>query len=140
MVAMSEGSRNKSCWEQVRHYADHQGRPVVLEQYVEPDWTPDPSHLVPIQVYSVELLDPDHEYLRDYLLHTFCNDEFLPLFEVHSYCPPDAFDCMEHNRREIAHRKQQHRSEVSNPPGLCSCARSRKICERSRRLLLHDRL
>ncbi|KAK1143010.1 hypothetical protein N8T08_007074 [Aspergillus melleus] len=106
---------------EVEGHGDH-GHPVVLEQYVEPDWTPDLSHLEPIQIYSVEPLDPDHENLRDNLLHTLCNDEVLPLFGIYSYCPPDAFGCMEHNRREIAHRKQQHRSEASNPPPLIRLA------------------
>jgi hypothetical protein len=91
---------------------------VVLEQFVEPDFTPDPSHLVPIQVYSLVPLDDDHEKLRGYLMQSFWNEEVKPLFEIYSYCPPGAFACIEHNRIEIARRKQQHRSGVENPPPL----------------------
>ncbi|KAJ5294893.1 hypothetical protein N7508_009714 [Penicillium antarcticum] len=45
----------------------------------------------------------------------FWNEEVKPLFEIYSYCPPDAFACIEHNRIEIARRKQQHRSGAENP-------------------------
>ena len=31
-------------WQQVRTYADHLGHRVVLEQYVEPDYPPDPTY------------------------------------------------------------------------------------------------
>ncbi len=105
-------------WQQVRHYKDHLGHPVVLEQNVDPGHEPAPSHLAPIQVYSLVPLEPDHEKVRDYLLGSFWNDEVMPLFEIYSYCPPDAFACIDHNRREIAFRKQQHRSGVENAPGL----------------------
>ncbi|KAI9370922.1 hypothetical protein BJX61DRAFT_535234 [Aspergillus egyptiacus] len=105
-------------WQQVRHYLDHSGHSAVLEQYVAGDWEPDPDHLVPIQVYSMVPLDPDHTRLRDYLLHVFGNDELKPRLEIYSYCPPDSFACVEHSRREIAFRKQQHRSGAANPPLL----------------------
>ncbi|KAA8651047.1 hypothetical protein EYZ11_003782 [Aspergillus tanneri] len=105
-------------WQQVRTYPDHLGHRVVLEQIVEPDFTPDPSHLVPIQVYSLVSLDADHQQLREYLMHSFMNEELKPLFKVYLFCAPDAFACIEHNRREIAHRKQQHRSGVENQPPL----------------------
>ncbi|KAJ5958918.1 uncharacterized protein N7479_006068 [Penicillium vulpinum] len=38
--------------------------------------------------------------------------------QIYSYYPPHAFACVDHHRCEIAHRKQQHRSEASNPPPL----------------------
>ncbi|KAL3476935.1 hypothetical protein BJX99DRAFT_258050 [Aspergillus californicus] len=75
-------------------------------------------HLVPIQVYSTVPLDQDHDKLRDYLLNGFTDWEVLPLFEIYSYCPPDAFACVEHQRREIAYRKQQHLAGAPNPPPL----------------------
>ncbi|KAJ5121652.1 uncharacterized protein N7515_009613 [Penicillium bovifimosum] len=100
-----------SSWKQVRTYADHLGHPVVLEQYVSPD----PRELVPFQVYSLVPLDEDHRELRRYLMQTFWNDEVKPLFEIYSYRPPDGFACIEHNRLEIARRKQQHQSGVENP-------------------------
>jgi len=48
-------------------------------------------------------------------MQTFSDDEVKPLFEIYSYRPPDGFACIEHNRIEIARRKQQHHSEVKNP-------------------------
>jgi hypothetical protein len=102
-------------WQQVRHYEDHLGHPVVLEQYIQ-DYEADPSHLVPIQIYSTVPLDADHEDLRAYLLQGFYNEDVLPLFKIYSFCPPDAFACIEHNRRGIAYRKAQHRLKVPNPP------------------------
>ncbi|KAJ5090742.1 hypothetical protein N7532_009426 [Penicillium argentinense] len=105
----------ESCWQQVRTYADHLGHRVVLEQYVSPDYEPEPEDIIPIQVYSLVPLDDDHRELRMYLMQTFWNDEVKPLFEIYSYCPPDGFACIEHNRIEIARRKQQHRSGVENP-------------------------
>jgi hypothetical protein len=107
-----------SGWQQVQHYSDHRGNPVVLEQYVEPGFEPDPVHLVPIQVYSTVPLDENHEQLRLYLLNTFWDEEVKPLFEIYSYRPTDAYGCIDHNRREIAHRKQQHASGATNPPPL----------------------
>ena len=106
---------SQSEWQQVRTYADHLGHRVVLEQYVTPDYEPDPDHIIPIQVYSLVPLDDDHKNLRRYLMQSFWDDEVKPLFEIYSYCPPDDFACIEHNRIEIARRKQQHRSGVENP-------------------------
>ncbi|KOS43184.1 hypothetical protein ACN38_g5892 [Penicillium nordicum] len=51
-------------------------------------------------------------------MQSFIDEEPKPLFEIYSYCPPDAFACIKHNRREIACRKQLHRSGVENPPPL----------------------
>ncbi|KAJ5504330.1 hypothetical protein N7463_007204 [Penicillium fimorum] len=100
----------ESSWQQVRTYTDHLGHRVVLEQFVGPDdFSPDPDHLLPIQVYSLVPPDDDHKQLRQYLMQSFSDDEIKPLFEIYSYCPPDAFACIEHNRLEIARRKQQHR-------------------------------
>lgn len=109
-VAMAD-----SDWKQVRNYTDHLGHPVVLEQYVNPEYDPEPSELVPFQVYSLVPLDDDHHQLRVYLMQMFWDDEVKPLFEIYSYRPPDGFACIEHNRIEIARRKQQHQSGVENP-------------------------
>jgi hypothetical protein len=106
---------SQSEWQQVRTYVDHLGHRVVLEQYVTPDYEPDPNHIIPIQVYSLVPLDNDHDNLRRYLMQSFWNDEVKPLFEIYSYCPPNDFTCIEHNRIEIARRKQQYQSGVENP-------------------------
>ncbi|KAJ9484749.1 hypothetical protein VN97_g8620 [Penicillium thymicola] len=79
-----------------------------------PSWSPRGAGAV----YSRVPLDDDHEQLREYLMQSFIDEELKPLFEIYSYCPPDAFACIEHNRREIACRKQLHRSGVENPPLL----------------------
>lgn len=102
-------------WKQVRTYADHLGHPVVLEQYVNPEYEPEPSELVAFQVYSLVPLDDDHDKLRDYLMQIFWNNEVKPLFEIYSYRPPDGFACIKHNRIEIARRKQQYQLGVKNP-------------------------
>ncbi|KAL4902778.1 hypothetical protein BDW74DRAFT_180477 [Aspergillus multicolor] len=114
----SDYGSSKTGWQQVRHYNDHLGLLVALEQYFESDWEPDASDLVPIQTYSLVPLDHDHEQLQHYLLQTSWNDEKIPLFEIYSYCPMDAFDCIEHNRREVAYRKGQSRSGASDAPPL----------------------
>ncbi|CAI7600222.1 unnamed protein product [Penicillium palitans] len=101
-------------WKQVRTYADHLGHPVVLEQYVNPEYEPEPSELVAFQVYSLVPLDDDHDKLRDYLMQIFWNNEVKPLFEIYSYRPPDGFACIKHNRIEIARRKQQYHYRVGN--------------------------
>ncbi|KAL5360647.1 hypothetical protein BJX96DRAFT_175500 [Aspergillus floccosus] len=44
------------------------------------------------------------------LMHSSMDEERKPLFEIYSYCPPNAFACIEHIRRDVAYRKQQHRS------------------------------
>ena len=62
-------------WQQVRNYPDHLGHRVVLEQVVEPDYTPEPSPLVPIQVYSLDSLDADYQQLSEYPMHSFMHEE-----------------------------------------------------------------
>ncbi|KAL4939668.1 hypothetical protein BDV06DRAFT_224784 [Aspergillus oleicola] len=106
-------------WQQERRYTDHLGYPVVLEQRVDPDWEPEGMYMAPIQVYSLFPLDEDHTSLRNYLLGYYQdNSEDLPLFEIYLYLPPNTYACISHNRREIAHRKQQHRVGAPNRPPL----------------------
>ncbi|KAJ5984509.1 hypothetical protein N7481_006608 [Penicillium waksmanii] len=85
----------ESSWQQVHTYNDHLGHRVVLEQFVEPDFPPDPKHLIPIQVYSLVPLDDDHhQMLQEYMMGYFNNEELKPLFEIYSYFPPDQFPCL----------------------------------------------
>ncbi|KAL5336629.1 hypothetical protein BJX70DRAFT_409813 [Aspergillus crustosus] len=105
-----------SGYTQIQHYSGHKGHPVVLEERIVPDWSPEPYQRVPIQVYSLAPLDPDHGKLRQYLIQGYQN-EVMPLFEIYSYCPSDAFDCIEHHRHEIAYRKQQHK-QSADPSSL----------------------
>ncbi|OQE12284.1 hypothetical protein PENVUL_c001G08374 [Penicillium vulpinum] len=76
-----------SDWQQVRNYPDHLGHCVVLEQFVEPDYSPEPSHLVPIQVYSLVPLDADHQQFREYLMHSFIHEIFPELFHSSRFIP-----------------------------------------------------
>lgn len=115
---MFDWDEDEGEWKKVRTYNDHLGHRVVLEQFVEPRFPPADVHLVPFQVYSLAPLDEDHEQLREYLMQSFMDEELKPLFEIYSYCPSDAFDCAEHHRREIAHRKQLYRSGADDAPPL----------------------
>ncbi|KAL6230513.1 hypothetical protein BDW75DRAFT_248584 [Aspergillus navahoensis] len=115
-VKMTKSDRTIG-WQQVRDYKDHIGHPAVLEEYIQ-DYEPDPSHVVPIQIYSAASLDADHENPRAYLPQGSYSDEVLPLFEVYSFRPSDAFACIEHYRREIACREAQHPLGAPNPPPL----------------------
>lgn len=47
-------------WQPVRTYPDYLGYRVVLKQFIKPNFTPDPSYLVPIQMYSLVYLDTDY--------------------------------------------------------------------------------
>ncbi|KAL4962426.1 uncharacterized protein BDV14DRAFT_202761 [Aspergillus stella-maris] len=105
-------------WRPVKKYTDHLGYQVVLEQSIESGYEPEGCFLVPIQVYSLFPLDEDHTQLREYLIGSRYDVERLPLFEFYSYLPPNAYACINHNRREIAYRKQQHRAGEPNPPPL----------------------
>lgn len=105
-------------WQQRRHYPDHMGNLVVLEEDFDPsDRDPEPGEQLAIQVYSTVPLDADHTDLRDYLLGSWSTEDPKPLFEIYSYCPPDVFACIEHNRREIAYRKLQHVMLGTSNPG-----------------------
>ncbi|KAI9926972.1 hypothetical protein ASPWEDRAFT_188133 [Aspergillus wentii DTO 134E9] len=98
---------------ELRHhrYTDHAGQPAALlkDQFTHPeevppedDWAEVPQ--LAFQVYSTIPLDPDHTALYNYL-STQIDFWPQPCFEI--YAPqPDAFACVEHQRREIAHRKR----------------------------------
>ena len=101
-------NRPRPQWKQRRHYSDHLGNPVVLEEYIKPNEDPEPGDQLAIQVYSTVPLDEDHKALREYLLSSWATENPKPLFEIYSYYPSNAFACIEHHRREIAYRKLQH--------------------------------
>lgn len=65
------------------------------------DFSPIPEFAV--QVYSTLPLDPDHTTLCEYLTRAI---DTWPMVSFEIYGPqPDVFACVEHQRREIAHRK-----------------------------------
>lgn len=65
------------------------------------------------QVYSTVPLDPDHTALCQYLSREI--DSWpKPSFEIYGL-QPDVFACVEHQRREIFHRKRIRPAEASFP-------------------------
>jgi hypothetical protein len=88
-------------------YVDHEGNTVILGKvtaYASKFYQPEDSEAYRLQVYSTTPIQPEElEKLYEY----FCSDVSQPLFlEIYSYNPPDGLACVEHQRREIAHRKR----------------------------------
>ncbi|KAL4865579.1 hypothetical protein BDV12DRAFT_199987 [Aspergillus spectabilis] len=101
----------QSGWKEQRRYYDHLDKPVVLQEYVKSGSPVNRSNQLAIQVYSTVAINPDYYWLlRNFLLGKHHDEHDLPLLEIYGYPPADAFDCAEHNRREIAHRKRQYRT------------------------------
>lgn len=98
-------------------YRDHANQPAILMTY-GPNGSTDPESMlalpeIAIQVYSIVPLDLNskHEYtaLRRYLGSQILNSPKLS-FEI--YGPqPDVFTCVEHQKREILHRKNNFPGE-----------------------------
>lgn len=92
-----------------RQYDDHQGIPVFLGKLSRQDrdfYAPQGEERFALQIYSKVPIPPeDLETLHEFL---FGDTETAPFIEVYSYLPSDAFACVEHQRREIAHRKRLH--------------------------------
>jgi hypothetical protein len=92
-------------WRQ-QQYSDHQGNPVVLGK-VSRDQAFDALELNEkhrIQIYSKTPIQPaDFTDLYGYL---FPLSEASIFIEIYISNQADAFACVEHQRREIAHRKR----------------------------------
>jgi hypothetical protein len=92
-------------WRQ-QQYSDHQGNPVVLGK-VSRDQAfdaPEPNEKHRIQIYSKTSIQPvDFTDLYGYL---FPSSEASIFIEIYTSNQADAFACVEHQRREIAHRKR----------------------------------
>ncbi|KAJ5603247.1 hypothetical protein N7537_006203 [Penicillium hordei] len=89
-----------------REYADHGGNTVILGKfsYESQFYRPEEGEAYRIQVYSTTPIQPEELHK---LYAYFCFDlSWPPFLEIYSYNPPDGLACVEHQRREIAHRKR----------------------------------
>lgn len=102
-------------------YTDHQGNTVVLGKVSHEDCdshVPSGRGAYRLQIYSKTPMQPqDYEKLNRYLVSDAGTG---PVLEIYSYNPPDPLACVEHQRREIAHRKclyaDPNRSRDELPP------------------------
>lgn len=93
-------------------YVDHQGKTVILGKvaaYENQFYRPDGGENYRLQVCSTAPIQPE-ELTK--LYQYFCFELSQPPFlEIYSYNPPDGLACVEHQRREVAHRKRLHAEE-----------------------------
>jgi hypothetical protein len=90
-----------------REYVDHEGNTVILGKvtaYASKFYLPEDGEAYRLQVYSTTPIQPEElQKLYEY----FCSEVSHPPFlEIYSYNPPDGLACVEHQRRETAHRKR----------------------------------
>lgn len=92
-----------------REYVDHEGNTVILGKvasYARQFYSPEGGEAYRFQVYSTIPIQPEE---LNQLYKYFCFDlTWLPFLEIYSYNPPDGLACVEHQRREVAHRKRLH--------------------------------
>ncbi|OJJ00270.1 hypothetical protein ASPVEDRAFT_70519 [Aspergillus versicolor CBS 583.65] len=92
-----------------REYVDHEGNTVILGKvvsYARQFYSPEEGEAYRLQVYSTTPIQPEE---LNQLYKYFCFDlAWLPFLEIYSYNPPDGLACVEHQRREVAHRKRLH--------------------------------
>lgn len=92
-----------------REYLDHEGNTVILGKvaaYESQFYRPDDAEAYRLQVYSTAPIQPE-EFNRLYRYLCFELSQ-RPFLEIYSYNPPDGLACVEHQRREVAHRKRLH--------------------------------
>lgn len=110
-------------------YSDHTSQPAALLVYKAT--TPEPEAIHPafaIQVYTTVALDQENDLIAicRYLSREISTSPW-PSFEI--YCAPqtDVFACVEHQRREIFHRKDISPSRDDGLfPGIAKVALSRE--------------
>ncbi|KAJ6080521.1 hypothetical protein N7467_010274 [Penicillium canescens] len=102
-----------------REYADHDGNTVILGKFANENqfYRPEEGEAYRLQVYSTTPIQPE-EFKK--LYKYFCFDlSWPPFLEIYSYNPPDGLACVEHQRREVAHRKrlqaEQREGEYDEP-------------------------
>ncbi|RMZ48625.1 hypothetical protein AFCA_008549 [Aspergillus flavus] len=90
-----------------REYVDHAGNTVILGKvaaYESQFYRPEDGEAYRLQVYSTTPIQPEElNKLYEYLCFDLSQRPFL---EIYSYNPPDGLACVEHQRREVAHRKR----------------------------------
>ncbi|KAJ6066025.1 hypothetical protein N7499_012099 [Penicillium canescens] len=104
-----------------REYADHEGNTVILGKVAAANesqfYRPEDGEAYRLQVHSTTPIQPEE---LNKLYQYFCFDlSKLPFLEIYSYNPPDGLACVEHQRREVAHRKrlqaEQREGEYDQP-------------------------
>ncbi|KAE8340456.1 hypothetical protein BDV24DRAFT_133930 [Aspergillus arachidicola] len=90
-----------------REYVDHAGNTIILGKVVAYEsqfYRPEDGEAYRLQVYSTTAIQPDElSKLYEYLCFQLSQRPFL---EIYSYNPPDGLACVEHQRREVTHRKR----------------------------------
>jgi hypothetical protein len=106
---------NRTQWFQ-REYVDHEGNTVILGKVATESrvYKPEEVEEYRLQVYSTTPIQIQPEELKR-LYSYLCSDVTMPPFlEIYSYNPPDGLACVEHQRREVAHRKRLHAEQCEN--------------------------
>jgi len=96
---------SKSVWHQHK-FVDHAGREATSVRRLteHSDGSSDASDPFPFQIYSTLPLDGDLTKLVEYVGKGILMDGFSPSWEIYLELP-DVSACVEHQRKEIAHRK-----------------------------------
>ncbi|KAJ5519320.1 hypothetical protein N7453_001742 [Penicillium expansum] len=103
----SQASAQPSGWIQWE-YADHEGKIVILGKDANESqfYRPEGGEAYRLQIYSTAPIQ--QEELKK-LYQYFCfHLSQLPFLEIYSCNPADGLACVEHQRREVAHRKRLH--------------------------------
>ncbi|GKZ33627.1 hypothetical protein AbraIFM66950_003536 [Aspergillus brasiliensis] len=91
----------------IQHYQDHASQPAALLVYKATTPEPEAIHAAfAIQVYTTVPLDEENDLIAicQYLSREVSSSPW-PSFEIYSTPQTDVFACVEHQRREIFHRK-----------------------------------
>lgn len=100
-------------------YVDHQGNTVILGKWASEFNFSNPEEVEEyrVQVYSTTPIPTQPEALNKLYPYLCFNFPMLPFLKIYSYNPPNAFACVEHQRREIAHRKRLHAKQHERDEG-----------------------
>lgn len=122
MVRSSQtATASKPVWRQ-HNFVDHGGNQATSIRWsFEDSHDPNEPSGFPFsfQVYSTLPLDGNLSKLVEYLGSDIFDEGFFPSWEIYAE-QPDVFSCVEHERREIAYRKEasQTPSAASDSPSL----------------------
>ncbi|KAI9746310.1 MAG: hypothetical protein M1818_000021 [Claussenomyces sp. TS43310] len=99
-------------------FLDHDGKQAKRLRWSFQDLSSDADRTeapaFAFQIYSTLQLEGDLDNLIDYLGREIVSDGFYPAWEVYDV-QADEFACVEHQRREIAHRKRISSSPSPSP-------------------------
>lgn len=120
--AQSAKKGRQLVWDQ-QVFVDHAGQQGTrLRSYFsDPDTQPEASEQespFSFQIYSTKSLEGDIRNLVKYFGGDSISDgSFRPAWEIYGV-QPDVFDCVDHQKREIFHRKQQLPDDTSSLPPI----------------------